>query len=650
MYQTAVPLAKELAKEIRSLRARLGAKQLIDLPPGGEAESDLQAPADHGSATEASNGEMSPTNSNASPFSLLWPSGSRPAACFLDQSSQVDLGMEQITTALAQSTQREQVQSIQDILLQMCTDPTVIRYRQDVMADLLRNPQLLAGLEELLPQIEKLGFYSRPPREMIELYQVTWWLGELESYVECVQAAGRAFERVEGEISSDGLRDLRARVASTQQDPVFQQLVRELPALLARMRGVLSVTIGVNLDPDLRPVAATLISVNDQRFVEAPLLRALFGKAAEHESVMPLHTLSEASGSGPNPLGSSRPNPILVPLFRDLARILEQVSKPIAQALQNYIHLSRRFLDTLAGELFFYLGAVKMIQRVEAGGLPMCRPELAPQGERLCEVKEIFNLNLALHLLDRAGISDLRQAIVTNEVALNHKGRIVILTGPNQGGKTTYTQAIGIAQVLAQVGLYVPGIEARISPVDNVYTHFPREEELQRGTGRFGDEARRLREVFARASRHSLVLLNETLSGTYAGESLYLARDMMRAWRLLGARVVFVTHLHELAAQADELNAETAGDSPIVSMVSSIPDPETMAAGSDEVAIKRTYRVVQAPPMGRSYALELAKLYGISFEQLVDLLHERQVLVPQRVAQTDEERRDEWVEEEHNAT
>jgi DNA mismatch repair protein MutS len=626
MHQSAVPLAKELAKEIRRLRTRLGAKQLVALPPGEEIEGALPAPVKAQMASTDDRAEGAGAGSGLSDCSLLWPPGCEPVACYLEPRSQADLGMDQIAAALERGRRREQLDGIRDILMQLCEDPLVIRYRQDVVADLMDHPRLVAGLEELLPRIEKLGFYSRPHREMIELYQVTWWLGELESYVDCVQAALRAFGEAEGELSSEGLRRLCAHVESAEQDPAFRQLVRELPGLAAKMRGVLSVTIGVNLDPDLRPIAATLISVNDQRFTEAPLLRALFGSASEYESVMSLHTLTGGSGSGSNPLASAKPDPILVPLFRDLARVLEQVSKPIAQALQKYIHLNRGFLDSLAEELYFYLGAVKMMRQLQARGLPMCCPEVAPREARLCEVRGIYNLNLALLWLSGSGDGDLGEAIVGNDVALNQEGRIIILTGPNQGGKTTFTQAVGIAQVLAQAGLWVPGCEARISPADNIYTHFPSEEELQRGTGRFGDEARRLREVFAKASRHSLVLLNEALSGTHAGESLYLARDMMRVWRLLGARVVFVTHLHELAAQVDELNAETPGDSPIVSMVSSMIDRETIASGPEEMAIKRTYRVVHSPPIGRSYALELARLYGISFEQLVDLLRERGVL------------------------
>ncbi len=215
---------------------------------------------------------------------------------------------------------------------------------------------------------------------------------------------------------------------------------------------------------------------------------------------------------------------------------------------------------------------------------------------------------------------------MTNDVSLDAEGRIAILTGPNRGGKTTYAQAIGLMQVLAQVGLFVPGSQARISPADGVYTHFPADEELVRGTGRFGHEAQRLRQILEQATRHSLILLNESLSGTHAGESLYLSRDVVLILRVLGARVVFATHLHELAEQVEAINAETAGDSRVVSLVSSRIDQATVAQDADEMAGRRTYRVVRSRPMGRSYALELARHYGISLDQLRQVLLDRGVI------------------------
>ena len=164
---------------------------------------------------------------------------------------------------------------------------------------------------------------------------------------------------------------------------------------------------------------------------------------------------------------------------------------------------------------------------------------------------------------------------------MDDDGRIGILTGPNQGGKTTYTQMVGLCQLLAQTGLWVPAAQARLSPVDNIYTHYPVEEQLAKGTGRFGEEAQRLSQIFARGTRHSLILLNESLASTNPGESLYIAQDIVRILRRLGARAIFATHLHELAADVAALNASTTGESRIVSLVASRTE-----AGDDGLAVR----------------------------------------------------------------
>jgi DNA mismatch repair ATPase MutS len=253
------------------------------------------------------------------------------------------------------------------------------------------------------------------------------------------------------------------------------------------------------------------------------------------------------------------------------------------------------------------------MERLRNRGLPVCRPQIAPMTERVCTLQEAYNLNLALH---RLAHPDDAAAIVTNDVQLGDDGRIGILTGPNQGGKTTYTQMVGLCQILAQAGIWVPAARAHISPVDNIYTHFPVAEEVARGTGRFGDETQRLSVIFGRGTRHSLILLNESLASTNSGESLYIAQDIVRVIRRLGARGIFATHLHELAADLDALNASTAGDSRIISLVASRRETSDQSS-------RRSYKIIPGPPLGRSYAREIAEQYGIGYEQLTALLQRR---------------------------
>lgn len=606
-------LGRELSKEMRELRARLGARRL-------GAERTVEVVETDEATSRAVRAEAEQDDG----LDLLWPPGQGGAGAWLGEHALHDLEIETLAQVLASGSKREHHDLIRHVLGEPCRAPEAIRYRQAICGDLIRDQKLARGIEELLPRLDQLNAYSMADRDMPELFQVAWWLGEMETYVDCIRATVRIFAEAGGDPGSMGLCALRDRAVEIEARDSFQTLARELPPLLASIRGVTSITIGVNLDQNLQPVAATLLSLNEEPFAEAPLLRLLLGGSSDQGGVMPLHTMPLIEGGSAIPQPGRRANPMLVPLFRDLSRIMEQVSKPIAAALQAYIHVNRRWLVRIRPALAFYAGAARLARRLQEGGLPVCLPEIVPEAERVCRVRDGYNLNLALQRLERGGQP--AAEIVTNDVRLDDEGRIAILTGPNRGGKTTYAQAIGLMQVLAQVGLFVPGSQAWISPADGVYTHFPVDEELVRGTGRFGHEAQRLRQILEQATRHSLILLNESLSGTHAGESLYLSRDVVLILRVLGARVVFATHLHELAEQVEAINAEVPGDSQVVSLVSSRIDPETVARGAEEMAGRRTYRVVRSRPMGRSYALELARHYGISLDQLRQVLLDRGVI------------------------
>lgn len=262
-------------------------------------------------------------------------------------------------------------------------------------------------------------------RDLADIYQVTWWLGKLELYTECILALGALFDEVE--VHSAGLRRLRDLIRAIHADPAFQNLKKELPGLLKRIRGVSSVTIGVNLDPQLKPQAATLLSVNTEPFVEAPLLKLLLGKTGEQEGMMQIHTRPSKLPKGIDPM--------LAPLFRDLSEILAEISGSIAGTLKRYIGASGQFLVDLETEIAFYVGAARLVKRIQEAGLPLCKPELAPREARVYEVAENYNVNLALHHLNRSQVQDLSELVVTNDVHMGAEGRVYILTGPNQGGR-----------------------------------------------------------------------------------------------------------------------------------------------------------------------------------------------------------------------
>ncbi|HEY3342920.1 MAG TPA: hypothetical protein VGK81_12915, partial [Anaerolineae bacterium] len=348
-------------------------------------------------------------------ISLLWPAGAQPRAGLPQTRGATDLGLDALAAAL--SIEPRYAPSMRFILAELCDAPEVVRYRHAVLDDFLSCPGLAAGLEAALPMIVQLASAADPQRpHQTYLHQVVSRLGELELYVECVRQLRALFAGAGEQLHSAGLCNLRDMLIAREADPAFQSLAAELPALSEKLRNIHSVTVGINLSPQLLPVEATLLSIDSQRYKGAS--RSLLGKllgvqaqneADEYQGLAQLHSVPLATsmpqGSVPNV--GQYVNPILVPLFRDLNDVLQSVARPMVKALGRYIKLNGQFVIALEAEIAFYLGAGRLIQRVRAAGLPLCRPEVLDMDARVCEVQELYNLNFALRLMERQPGADL---------------------------------------------------------------------------------------------------------------------------------------------------------------------------------------------------------------------------------------------------
>ena len=207
----------------------------------------------------------------------------------------------------------------------------------------------------------------------------------------------------------------------------------------------------------------------------------------------------------------------------------------------------------------------------------------------------------------------IEEEIVENDFAFDENARIYVLTGPNRGGKSVVTCAVGLAQAMTQLGLRVPARSAVISPVDGIYTHFPEGADDTIDKGRLGEECARLREIFDSVTENSMILLDESLSSTGAYEASYIGQEILTGFGVARCRGVFSTHLHELAAAVPEVNRKIceAGGVPV----------DTLVAGIEEG--RRSFKIVRAKPDGKSYARDIANKYGLSLSDIEKRLAER---------------------------
>jgi len=194
------------------------------------------------------------------------------------------------------------------------------------------------------------------------------------------------------------------------------------------------------------------------------------------------------------------------------------------------------FFVKVLSEVEFYEAALELQKYMEEKNLPFCMPKIVAMEKGIC-AKNLYDLGLA---------SNTDVTVTANNVNMAN-GKILIVTGHNRGGKTTFLKSVGIAQIMAQAGIFVPAEEYSCPVYQGVLTHFPSGEDETLGDGKLAEELKRLKKDFHMLKGGGLALFNESFSTTTTKEGAEIGIDVLKAVRYSGSHALFVTHLMELA-------------------------------------------------------------------------------------------------------
>ncbi len=561
-------------------------------------------------------------------YSLMFPQNAEQSYKTLTPESVNDLSIEFLLDALTK--QRYERDHIRKIMTRVTDDPEVIRYRCDVFEDFLRFPKLRDAMEELVVKLADLRDVERfqKDQEGSALWSLVNRLREIDDYVTCITAMKNILDELD--VRSEGMLTLRKIISDISADSGFPELRQDIDETFEKVRRIKSITIGVNLDNMLCPSSAGVVSLNDIEYRESSLMRRFMNfadrkdelhhgtdtgsirvfhpatpvKAVEFSQKVELN--DNMTGTRVRTSAVTGADSLSNAIKDTVTNIMKQTVNEIKNTIKRYVNISGYMLINLMPEILFYIRWAELIEKIMATGMPVCKAQILPPEKRDCSFKGLYNLKLAIN---KAGGEDIN--IITNDIDFNDDMRIFILTGPNRGGKTIFTQAWGIAMLLAQLGVYIPAESASVSPCDNIFTHFPADENDTVDLGRLGEESKRLSEIFGQATERSIMLLNESLATTSVTEGLFIAKDVVRAMRYLGTRCIFNTHMHDLARSVDALNEEVEGTSKAASLVTGVHDGE------------RSFKVSLLPPQGISYAKDIALKYGVSFRQIKESIDNR---------------------------
>lgn len=233
---------------------------------------------------------------------------------------------------------------------------------------------------------------------------------------------------------------------------------------------------------------------------------------------------------------------------RALAELRQRGLNPVANALAQSVDHILNFFKMLRTEMAFYTGCVNLHEQLARKGEPVCFPVPAGPDERRRSAKGLYDVCLALHL---------GQRVVGNELHADKKN-VVVITGANQGGKSTFLRGVGLAQLMMQCGMFVPAEFFCASVCYGISTHFKREEDATMTKGKLEEELSRTSDIVDHVTSHSLILFNEAFAATNEREGAQIAGQIVRALSEKQVAVFFVTHLYEFSRSLYDSRLESA--------------------------------------------------------------------------------------------
>ncbi len=472
-------------------------------------------------------------------------------------------------------------------------EPEVIRYRQKTFRDIEENPEISKILTDMLPFLTDITELRRLSGGSISddyLYSIS----EIEIYVSLMQMLSEELLPYSDKVTSPALKTLCEKIRVLTGSEYFKDLCENLGTLASRVRDIRSITVGINLDGAMSPESCGVISINSEKFKSGEFfdkVRRLDFKKDDMTCMAELIPYSRVQPENQRLAMINAANNAISDVFKASVKSWKKV-------IRGYVLDNTDFLIRMIPEIEFVTHGATLIKKLRERGCPMCTPEITENSSNYFMAKGLCNPVIALKT---------DAELVANDITFDDSAMIYVITGPNRGGKSVLTCAVGHAFAMAQMGLPVVAENVVISPCDKILTHFPTGSEDTVEKGRLGEECARLCRIFDSVTEKSLVLLDESLSSTGSYEGAYIAAEVLQGFSMARLRGIFSTHLHDLAASVDKINNECLprGGVAIDNMVAEVTGG------------KRSFRIVRKTPDGKSYARDIAEKYGLSIESIM---------------------------------
>lgn len=453
----------------------------------------------------------------------------------------------------------------QALLSGLKDDPETIRYRQAILRDCLRNDDVVREAYEIVVETvggrrgSWLSMFSRYPSGI--LYEARELLGKL---TETLGRLKRVADEHSSKFDSEGFRAFFSLLKEELADEYLARIRGDLKDLKFRDGVLLSAELG-------KGNAGTNYVLRKSTEKRRSWIRRIFSQGPPAYSFR-LHPRDEAGAQALSNLQN---------------RGINLVANALAQSAEHILG----FLMVLRTELAFYLGCMNLHRRLEGKGVPLCFPTVASDADHELSCTGLREACLAL----------ITPATVGNDLDADGK-QILIITGANQGGKSTFLRSVGMAQLMMQCGMFVAAERFRADVCRGIFTHFKREEDSTMKRGKLDEDLARMSGIVDALTPGSMLLLNESFAATNEREGSEIARQIVRALLETRIRVLFVTHLFEFAHRLGEENVERT------LFLRAERQPEG----------RRTFKVLPGNPLETSFSADLyAAIFNASPESAI---------------------------------
>lgn len=435
-----------------------------------------------------------------------------------------------------------------------------ILYRQEILSDCLNHAAVVRELyaiavQALERQKQVWGWSSlrKSPEGML-----SWSRQVLEIFFELLKRLRVLAERHAGQFRSEGLARLMTLLVSELDDDFLAEVAHHLDGLALSERMLMSARLGSSnegVEYVLRQLPVK------QKWWER--LQVWHAGTLRKEPPSYTYEIPDRDENGARALSELR------------GRGLARVASALGQATE---HLES-FFTMLRRELAFYVGCLNLRERLPGRGRGLCLPEPLPEASNALTVRKLYDVSLSLKL---------GEDLVANDVSADQKALIVV-TGANRGGKSTFLRSIGQAQLMMQCGMPVCAESFRANLCSGLFTHYKKEEDASMQSGKLDEELSRMSSIVDHVRPRGLVLCNESFGSTNEREGSEIGRQVVTALLEQGIKVLYVTHMYELAYGFWAKRMRSA----LFLRAQRLPDGQ------------RTFRIEEGQPLETSYAQDL---------------------------------------------